>query len=134
MSDSATPWTAAHQASLSSTTSRSLLKFMSIVLVMLSVPSSATPFFFCLQPFPASASFPVSHLFASGGQNIGASASVLPMNIQGWFPLGFTGLISLQSKGHSRIFSGTTVQKHQVFGAQPSLWVEDLSPKQSITA
>ena len=129
-----TPWAIACQASLFSTVSQSLLRFMSIVSVMLSVPFSATPFFFCLQPFPASASFPMSHLFATGGQNIGASASVLPMNIQGWFPLGFTGLISLQSKGHSKIFSGTTIQKHQVFGAQRSLWVEDLSPKQSITA
>ena len=66
----------------------------------------------------------MSQFFASGGQNIGASASpsVLPMNIQGWFPLGFTGLISLQSKGLSRVFSNTTIQKHQFFSAQPSLW------------
>ena len=80
------------------------------------------PFSFCLQSFPASGSFPVSQLFTSGGQGIGASpsASVLPMNIQGWFPLGLTGLISLLSKGLSRAFSSTTVQKHQFFGAQPS--------------
>ena len=68
--------------------------------------------------------FPICQLFASGGQNIGASASasVLPMNIQDWFPLAWTGLISLQSKGLSRVFSSTTVQKHQFFSAQPSLW------------
>ena len=69
-------------------------------------------------------SFPVSLLFASGGQNIGASvsASVLPMNIQGWFPLGLNGLIHLKSKGLSRFFSITTVRKHQFFGVDPSLW------------
>ena len=74
--------------------------------------------------FPASGSFPMSQFFASGGQSIGASASasVLPMYIQGWFPLGLTGLISLLSKGLSRVFSSTTVQRHQKFGAQPSLW------------
>ena len=79
--------------------------------------SSIVPFSSCLQPFPASGSFPVSQLFASGGQNIGvsASASVLPMNTQDWFPLGWTGWISLQSKGCSRVFSNTTVQKHQFF-------------------
>ena len=77
-----------------------------------------------LQSFPASGSFQMSRLFASGGQSIGASASasVLPMNIQGWFPSGLTGLISLQSKELSRVFSGTTVGKHQFFRAQPSLW------------
>ena len=86
--------------------------------------SSSALLFFCLQSFPPSRSFPMSWLFASCGQSIGpsASASVLPMNIQGWFPLGLTGLISLQCKGVSRVFSGTTVQKHQVFGGQPSLW------------
>ena len=75
---------------------------------------------FCLQSFLASGSFPVSQIFSSGGQNIGDSAiaSVLPMNIQDRFPLGWTGLISLQSKGLSRVFSNTTVQKHQFFGAQ----------------
>ena len=79
------------------------------------------PFSSCLQSCPASGSFPVSQLFASGGQNIGASvsASALPVNIQGWSPLGWTGLISLQSKGLSRVFSSTTVQKHQFFGSQP---------------
>ena len=74
------------------------------------------------QSFPASGSFPVSQLFASGGQRIGASASALPMNIQGWFPLELTGWISLQYKGLSRVFSKSTVQKHQFFGTQPSLW------------
>ena len=83
-----------------------------------------SPFSSCLQYFPASGSFPMSQLFTSGGQSIGASAlaSVLPMNIQGWSPLGLTGLISLLSKGLSRVFSNTTVQKHQFFGAQPSLF------------
>ena len=83
---------------------------------------SAAPFSFCLQSFPASGSFPVSQLFASGGLGIGASVSVLPVNVQGWFPLGLTGLISLQSKGLSRVFSSTTVRKHQFFCTQPSLW------------
>ena len=74
------------------------------------------------QSFPATGSFPVSQLFTSGGQSIGASASVLPMTIQDWFPWGWTGWISLQSKGLSTVFSGTTIQKHWFFGAQPSLW------------
>ena len=69
-----------------------------------------------------SGSFPMSQLFTSGGHSIGTSASVLPMNIQGWFTLGLTGLISLQSKGLSRVFPSTTVWKHQLFAAQPSLW------------
>ena len=121
----ATPWSTAHQASLSFTISRSLLKLMSIELVM---PSHhlilCPPISSCLQSFPASESFPVSQFFASGCQRIGvsASASVLPMNIQDWFPLGWTGWISLQSKRLSRVFSNTTVQKHQFFGAQLSLW------------
>ena len=77
-----------------------------------------------LQSFPASGSFPMSQFFASGDQSIGvsASASVLPMNIQDWFPLGLTGWISLQSKGLSRVFSNNTVQKHQFFSTQHSLW------------
>ena len=80
------------------------------------ISSFVIPFSPCLQSFPASGPFPMSQSFASGGQSIGvsASASVLPMNIQGWFPLGWTGWISLQSKGLSRIFSSTTVQKHQL--------------------
>ena len=84
------------------------------------ISSSVSPFFSCPQSFPASGSFPMSRLFTSGGHTIGASASVLPMNIQGWFPLGLTGLISLQSKGLSRIFSNTTVQKHEFFSIPPS--------------
>ena len=75
----------------------------------------------CLQSCPASGSFPVSQYFALGGQSIGASASVLPMTVQDWFPLGLIGLISLQSKGLSRVFSNITVQKHQFFGTQLSL-------------
>ena len=86
------------------------------------ISSSVTCFFSCPQFFPASGSFPMSQLFASGGQSIGASASILPMNIQDWFRLGLIGLISLQFKGLSRVFSNTTVQKHQFFCAQPSLW------------
>ena len=87
------------------------------------ISTSVTTFFFCLQSFSASGSFPMSPLFTSGGQSIGAlvSASVLPMNIQGWFPLGFTGLITLQSKGLSIIFSSTTIWKHKFFGTQTSL-------------
>ena len=78
---------------------------------------SVLPFSSCLQSFPASGSFPISQFFASGGQSTGVSdlASVLPMNIQDWFPLGWTGWMSLQSKGLSRVFSITTVQKHQFF-------------------
>ena len=120
----ATPWTAEHQVSLSITNSHSLLKLMSIKSVM---PSNhlilCHPFSSCLQPFPASGSFPMSRFFTSGGQSIrvSASASVLPMNIQDWSPLGWTGWISLQSKGLSRVFSNTTVQKHQFFYIQPSL-------------
>ena len=84
---------------------------------------SVIAFSSCLQSFPASKSFLMSQIFTSGGQSIGASVSayVLPVNIQDWFPLGLTGLVSLQSKGLSRVFSNTTVQKHQFFGAQLSL-------------
>ena len=87
------------------------------------ISSSVVPFCSCLQSSPASGSIPMSQFFTSGGQNIGvsASASVLPMNTQAWFPLGWTGWISLQSKGLSRVFSNTTVQKHQFFGTQLSL-------------
>ena len=87
------------------------------------ISSSVVPFSFCLQSFPASESFPMSWFFASGSQSIGVSASipVLPMNIQDWFPLGWTGWISLLSKEPpSRVFSNTTVQKHQFFGTQLS--------------
>ena len=114
-----------HQASLSITNSRSLLKLMSIELVM---PSHHlilfASFSSCPQSFPVSGSFPRSQLFTSGGQSIGAStsASVIPKNIQSWFPLGLTGLICLLSRGLSRVFSSSTGQKHQFFNAQPSLW------------
>ena len=84
------------------------------------VSSSVVPFSSCLQSYPASGSFLMSQFFASGGQSIRASASVLPMNSQGRFPWGLTVWISLQSKGLSRVFSNTTVQKHQFFGAQLS--------------
>ena len=115
--DSAAPWSAACQASLSITNFQSLLKFMSIKSVMpsnhlsLCHPSSSH-----LQSFPTSGSFPMSWFFASSGQSIGVStsASILPMNIQGWFPLGLTVLISLHSSGLSRVFSNTMVQKHQL--------------------
>ena len=118
-----TPWTAARQASLSFTNSQSWFKLMSIESVMPStISSSVVPFSSCLQSFPASGSFPMSQFFTSSGQSIGvsASASVLPMNIQDWFPWGWTGWISLQSKGLSRVFSNTTVQKHQFFSTQLS--------------
>ena len=88
----------------------------------LTVSFSAPLFSFCLQSFPASGSFPMSWHFASCGQSIGASASGLPMNVQGWFPLGSTSLIFLLSKQLSRVFSSTTVWQHLFFGAQPSLW------------
>ena len=117
-----TPWTAAFQASLSITSSQSLFKLMSIESMMASISSSVVPFSH-LQSFPASGSFQMSRFFASGGQSIGvsASASVFPMNIQDWSPLGWTSWISLQSSGLSRIFSNTTAHKHQFFGAQLSL-------------
>ena len=113
--------TAARQASLSITNSWSLLKLMAIKSVMPSNHPHPLVILFssCLQSCSASGSFPMSQFFTSGGTSIGASAlaSVLPMNIQDWFPWGLTGLISLQSKGFSRIFSNTTVQKWQFFGA-----------------
>jgi len=117
-----TPWTTARQGSLSITKSQSLPKLMSIKSVM---PSNhlilCCPFFSYVQSFPTSGSFPVSQLFPSSGQNTGVSAStsVLPMN---WSPLGWTGWISLQSKGLSRVFSNTTVQKDESFSTQLSLW------------
>ena len=88
------------------------------------ISSSVIPFSSCTQSFPASGSFQMSQLFVSGGQSVGVSASkiVLPMNTQDWSPLEWTGWISLQSKGLSRVFSNTTVQKHQLFSTQPSLW------------
>ena len=102
----------------------------------LTVSSSSTIFFSCPQSFPALGSFPMSQIFALGNQNIAASAPVLPMNIQGWFPLGLTGLISLQFKGLSRVFSSTAIWKHQFFGTQPSLWsnyhIPTWSPEQGL--
>jgi len=86
------------------------------------ISSSVTPFSCRPQSFSTPGSFPMSQLFTSDDQRIGASILVLPMNIQGWFPLGLTGLISLLFKGLSRVFSSTAVQKHQFFGTQPSLW------------
>ena len=119
----ATPGTAAHWASLPITNSRSLLKLMSQWCCP-TISFSVVPFFSFLQSFPASGSFPMSQFFTSGGQSIGApaSASILPMNIQDWFPLGWTGWISLQSKGLLRIFFNNTVQKHQLFSTQLSLY------------
>ena len=106
----ATPWTVACQTPLSFTICPSLLKFMSIELVMLSDHLILChPLSFCLQSFPASESFSMSQLFTSGGQSIGASATVLPIDIQIWCPFGLTGLTSLQSKGLSRVFSSTTI-------------------------
>ena len=118
------PWTATHQAFLSIPNSRSLSKLVSIESVMHpTISSSVVPFFPCPQSFPASESFQMSQLFASGGQSIrvSASTSVLPMNTQDWCPLGWTVWISFQSKGLSRVFSNITVQKHQFFGTQLSL-------------
>ena len=117
----ATPWITAHQASLSITNSRSSLRLMSIESVM---PSShlilCVPFFSCPQSLPTPGSFPMSQLFAWGGQSteVSALASFLPKNTQGWSPSEWTGWISLKSKGLSRVFSNTTVQKQQFFGAQ----------------
>ena len=114
----ATPWTAARQASLSFTISLSLLKLMSVESVMTSNHLTlCSPLLLPPSIFPTSWSFPVSQFFASGCQSIGASASVHPMNIQGWFPLGLTGWISLLSNGLSRVFISTTTQKHQFFSA-----------------
>ena len=114
----ATPQSAARQASLSITNSWSLLKLMSIASRWChpTISSSVIPFSSCPQSFLTSASFLMSEFFASGGQSIGVSASFLAMNIQGWFPLELTGLISLLSKGLSRVFCSTTVRKHQFFG------------------
>ena len=115
-----TPWTAARQASLEFAQTH---VYWVNDTIQPSYPS-AIPFSSCPQSFPSSGSFQMSQLFASSGQIIGssASASVFPMNIQGWFPLRLTGLISLVSNGLSRVFSSTTIQKHQFFGAQFSLW------------
>ena len=121
----ATLWITAQQASLSIMNFWSLPKLMSKSQWRRpTISSSVIPFSSCLQSLPASGSFQMSQFFAAGGQSIGvsASASVLPINIQHWFPLGWTCWISLQFKGLSRVFSNTTVQKHQFFNAQLSLW------------
>ena len=114
-----TPWTAAHQASLSIPRACSN-SCPSSQWCHPTISSSIIPFSFCLQPLPAPRSFPMSQFFTSSGQIIGASASasVLPMNSQGCFPLGLTGLFSLQSKGFLRVFFNTRVQKYQLFGTQ----------------
>ena len=120
-----TPWNAARQASLSITNSWNLLKLMSIESVM---PSNhlilCYPLLLLPSVFPSNRVFSNKSVLCKGCQSIGVSvsASVFPMNIQDWFALGFTGLISLQSKGLSRIFSNTTVQNHQFFSTQLSLW------------
>ena len=120
-----TPWTTAHQPLPSFTISQSLLKLTSIESVM---PSNhlilCHPLSSCLQSFPETGSFPMSRLLASGGQSIGASASasVLPISSQGWFPLELTGLISLLSKGLWRTFSSTIVWRHPFFDFSLSLW------------
>ena len=119
-----TPWTAACQASLSFTIPQSLLKLMSTESVMASNHLIlCRPLLLLPSIFPSIRVF-FSQFFASGGQGIevSASASVLPINIQAWFPLGWPGWISLQSKGLSRVFSNITFQKHQFFSLQPSLW------------
>ena len=108
-----TLWTAACQVSLSFTICRSLLRLMSIELVMSSISSSVALFSSCFQSFQHQGLF--QWVFTSGGQSIVASASVLLMNIQGWFPLGLTCLVSLLSKGLSRVFSSITIWKHQLF-------------------
>ena len=117
------PWTAAWQASLSFATTWSLLKLMFIELVMTSNHLILChTFSSCPQTFPASGSFPMSWLFSSYGQNYW-SFSISPSNeYSGWFPLGLTALISLLSKGLSRVFSNTTVWRHEFFSAEPSLW------------
>ena len=121
----ATPWIAASQVPLFFTVSQSLLRLMSIKLMM---PSNhlilCCSLLLLSSIFPSIRVFSSEQLFKSGGQRIvtSASASVLPMNIHSWFPLGLTGLISLQSKGLSQVFSSTTIWKHQFSGTQPSLW------------
>ena len=116
-----TPWTAVCHASLSFTSPRVCSNSCPFSQCCHpTILSSVVSFSSCSQSFPASGSFPMSWLFSSGGQSTGASASasVLPMNTQSWFPLGLTGLISLLSKRLSRVFSSTAFWKHQFFGAQ----------------
>ena len=130
----ATPWTAAHQASLSFTISGACSNLCPLSQWCHPTILSCCPFSSFLQSFPVLGSFLMSRLFISGGQSIraSASASIFPKNIQGWFPLGLTDLISLQSKGLSRVFSSTTIQKHQFFWTQfqphplAGNWIKDL--------
>ena len=124
MSNSVILWTATHQASLSITSSWSLLNSCPLSQwCHPTISSSVVPFFSHFQSFPASGSFQMSQFFTSGGQSnrVSASSSVLPLNSQDWFPLRWTGWFSLLSKGLSRVFSNTTVQKHQFFSTQLSL-------------
>ena len=124
-----TPWTAARQSSLSINNSRNLLKLTSFESVTPpTFSSSVVSFSSCLRSVPASGSFQMTQFFTSGGQSNGVSASVLPMNIKDWFLLGWTDWMSLQSKGLSRIFSNTTDQKHQFFGAQLSFGEGNANP------
>ena len=120
----ATPWTAACHSILCPSLSPGVCSnsYPSSQWCYLTISYSAVPFSFWLQSFPASGSFPVSQVVTSGGQSFGASASVLPMNIHGWFPLRLTGLISLLSKELSSVFSSATVRKHKFFNTQHSLW------------
>ena len=116
----ATPWTAARQVSLPSLSPGVCSNSCPLSLwYYLTISSSAALFSFHFQPFPTSGSLPMSWLFAPGGQSIGASASALPVNIQGWIPLGWADLISLLSKKLSRAFFSATIWKHQFFGSQP---------------
>ena len=121
-----TPWTQHTRLSYLSLSPRVTFQWTHVHWVSSAYPaiSSSVTLFSCPQSIPESGSFPMSHLFISGGQTIGpsTSASGLPMNIQGWFSLGLIGLISLLSKRLSKVFSGTTVQKHQFFGFHPFLW------------
>ena len=118
-----TPWTAASQVVLHYLQEFAQTHIHWVTECHPTISSSIAPFSSCPQSFPAPWCFPMSQLPASGGQSIRASASVPPMNIDFiWFPLGLIGLISLLSKGLSRVFSSTTVQKYQFFGTQPSLW------------
>ena len=124
MSNSVILWTATHQASLSITSSWSLLNSCPLSQwCHPTISSSVVPFFSHFQSFPALGSFQMSQFFTSGGQSnrVSASSSVLPLNSQDWFPLRWTGWFSLLSKGLSRVFSNTTVQKHQFFSTQLSL-------------
>ena len=124
-----TPWTTGHKASMFFTISWSLFKLISLSQWCHPTISCPVTLFSCLQSFPASGSYPMSHLFILGGQSIGPSAvaSVLPMNVQGWFPLGLTGW-SLCFQGTLKSVSSTTIQKHKFSGAQPYLWYSSHIP------